>query len=67
MLTKLGGTPFALNADLIETIEKTPDTTVRLTTKQYYVVKESMDEVFCRIIEYHRECNDVFARFDLQR
>lgn len=52
MLTKLNNVPFALNPDLIETIEETPDTTVRLVTKNIIIVKEPMEEVTRKIYEY---------------
>ncbi len=44
-LTRLNDTEFVLNCDLIETIQENPDTTIRLTTGNLYIVKESMDEV----------------------
>lgn len=61
-LTKLNGTSFTLNSDLIETVEETPDTTIRLTTKNYHIVAESMDEVVQRVIQYKRECHDLPGR-----
>ena len=45
-LTRLGGDPFLLNAELIEYVESRPDTFVTLTTGSRIVVAESMDEVF---------------------
>ena len=61
-LTKLDGSAFALNPDLIETIMENPDTTIHLTIKKFYLVKESMDEVVERVIEYRKEINGVFDR-----
>jgi flagellar protein FlbD len=52
ILTKLNNVQFALNPDLIETIEETPDTTVRLVTKNIIIVKEPMAEVTKKIYEY---------------
>lgn len=57
LLTKLNDIPFVLNDDLIETIEETPDTTIRLTSKNYIIVKESMMEVVAKVIEFRRETN----------
>jgi flagellar protein FlbD len=59
VLTKLGGTPFALNADLIETIVENPDTTIYLTLKKYYIVQESMQEVIDKVIAFRKEINGV--------
>lgn len=44
-LTKLNGTPFMLNAELIETMEATPDTVITLVTGRKYIVKEPIEEV----------------------
>ena len=62
-LTKLDGTLFALNSDLIETIVETPDTTIHLTIKKFYIVKETMDDVIGRVIEFRKEINGVLKRF----
>ncbi len=51
-LTKLNDTPFVLNCDLIETIQENPDTTIRLTTGNIHIVKETMDEVVGATIRY---------------
>ena len=53
-LTRLNGQPFVLNAELIRTVEETPDTTIRLTNGEHYIVKESMDDVVERAIDYGR-------------
>ncbi len=57
VLTKLDDTKFIVNSDLIETVEERPDTTIRLTTKSYYIVKESMDEVVDRVIAFKKHTN----------
>lgn len=54
-LTKLNQVKFALNADLIETIEETPDTVISLVTGRKYIVMEPMEEVRNKCIEYKRE------------
>ncbi len=61
ILTKLNDIPFTLNDDLIETIEEMPDTTIRLTSKNYFIVKESMMEVVAKVIEFRRQTNGVIA------
>jgi flagellar protein FlbD len=45
---------FVLNAELIETIEETPDTVITLTTNKKLLVEESMDEVVRRVMDYRR-------------
>ena len=54
-LTRLGGEPFVLNAELIRYVETRPDTFVTLTTGERVVVTESMDEVVERTIDYQRQ------------
>ncbi len=63
ILTKLNGVTFGLNSDLIETIEETPDTTIRLTTKNYHIVQESTQEVIDKIVDFKNKCyNDMTSR-----
>lgn len=54
-LTKLNGTEFILNSNLIETIYENPDTTIHLTNGTIYIVKESKAEVVKRTLQYHRQ------------
>ncbi len=53
-VTRLNGSIFYINPDLIETIERTPDTVIRLTTEKRFVVREKPDEIISRIVEYKR-------------
>jgi len=53
-LTRLNGRPFVLNAEQIKTVERTPDTLVTLLTGDQFVVRESLEEVVRRAIEYGR-------------
>ena len=53
-LTRLNHLPLVLNADLIETIEVTPDTVISLTTGQKLVVREPAEEVVRRVVEFRR-------------
>lgn len=58
-LTKLNGVPFSLNDELIETISENPDTTINMTTKNFYIVKESTEEVIDKIVEFRRKINHI--------
>jgi flagellar protein FlbD len=53
-LTRLGGEPFILNAELIDYVEARPDTFITLTTGERLVVAESMDEVMRRAVAYQQ-------------
>ncbi|MEB3285152.1 MAG: flagellar FlbD family protein [Candidatus Sericytochromatia bacterium] len=54
-LTRLTGMSFVLNSDLILSMEATPDTVLTLTTEQKLLVRENLDEVIARVIEYKRK------------
>ncbi|RMF87850.1 MAG: flagellar protein [Planctomycetota bacterium] len=53
-LTRLGGEPFVLNADLICYVERRPDTYITLTTGERIVVLETMEEVMRRAVLYQQ-------------
>ena len=53
-LTRLGGELFVLNAELIRYVEARPDTFVTLVSGERVVVRESMDEVVSRALDYQR-------------
>jgi flagellar protein FlbD len=53
-LTRLGGEPFVLNADLICYVEALPDTFITLTSGERLVVTESLDEVMRRAVAYQQ-------------
>lgn len=53
-LSHMNGQEFVLNAELIQYVEAKPDTIITLTSKERLVVKESLDEVVRRVIEYGR-------------
>ena len=54
-LTRLSGPVFALNPDLIERAEATPDTVVTLVNGSKYVIRESLDELIELIREYRAD------------
>jgi flagellar protein FlbD len=53
-LTRLNGNRFVLNAQLIQTIEERPDTTIVLVNGETFIVKERMNDVIARAVEYGR-------------
>lgn len=54
VVTKLNGEPLVLNAELIELVERTPDTVVTLTTGRKLLVRESVEEIVRRVLEYKK-------------
>ena len=53
-LTRLNGQRFVLNAEKIRYLEQTPDTMVCCESGEKLMVKESLDEVIRRAIDYAR-------------
>ena len=51
-LTRLTGAPFALNPDLVERVDCTPDTVITLVDGTKYLVGESLQEVSDIILSY---------------
>jgi flagellar protein FlbD len=54
MLTRLNGQSFVVNAEKIRLVEATPDTVVCCETGERLMVRESLQEVIRRAIEYGR-------------
>jgi flagellar protein FlbD len=52
MVTRLNGPSFALNPDLIERADATPDTVLTLVDGTKYLIAESVDEVVEAIMDY---------------
>ncbi len=53
-LTRFGGDPLLLNAELIQYVESRPDTFITLTSGERLVVAETMDEVLRRVMVYQQ-------------
>lgn len=58
-LTRLNGTKFWLNANLIEQMESAPDTVITLTTGNNIIVKEVVNDVIEKIIGYHTRVENI--------
>jgi flagellar protein FlbD len=53
-LTRFGGEPFLLNAELIQYVEARPDTFITLANGERLIVTETMDEVLRRVMVYQQ-------------
>jgi flagellar protein FlbD len=51
-LTRLDGTEFHINPDLIECAEETPDTVLTLTNGNHFLVQEKTRTITDRIISF---------------
>ena len=54
-LKRLNGTAFWLNPELIEQLDRTPDTVITLVTGNNIVVLEPVDVVVEKILDYRRK------------
>jgi flagellar protein FlbD len=52
VLTRLNRSRFAVNPDLIERVQATPDTTIIMVDGATFVVTETMDDVIAQIIRF---------------
>jgi flagellar protein FlbD len=53
-LRRLNNQPVMINADLIESVEATPDTLVTLTSGNKLLVRDTMEEVQSKIVDFKR-------------
>nr|WP_303790487.1 flagellar FlbD family protein [Anaerotruncus colihominis] len=60
VVTKFKGERFVLNCELIETISENPDTTISLTNGDLYIVRESIQEIIDKTIDFKRK---IYQRF----
>ncbi|MEN9800500.1 MAG: hypothetical protein RL653_4197 [Pseudomonadota bacterium] len=53
-VTRLDGSEFLVNDDLILQVERTPDTVLTLSTGLRLLVKESPEEIVRRVVDFRR-------------
>jgi flagellar protein FlbD len=56
-VTRTNSRKIVINAELIESVEATPDVVITLTTGHKILVKETIDEIREKVIEYKKKCN----------
>jgi flagellar protein FlbD len=61
-LTRLDGKEIVVNADLVLTVEATPDTVITLATGEHLMVREPPGEVVERAAAWRRRCASGPAR-----
>ncbi len=54
-LTKQNDELLLLNPDQIELVTATPDTTIKMLSGKYYIVKETPEELTKKVIEFRKE------------
>ncbi|HJX64005.1 MAG TPA: flagellar FlbD family protein [Polyangia bacterium] len=56
-VTRLDHNTMVVNAELIATVESTPDTLLTLNNGHQFLVRDTVEEVVARAIEYRRQIN----------
>ena len=65
-VTRLNGAEIVINASVIESLESTPDTVVRLLNGQRLAVRETVDEVIGKVVSYQREVHQPLPRAETE-
>jgi flagellar protein FlbD len=54
-LRRLNNQPIIVNCDLIESVESTPDSVVTLVSGNKLIVRDTLDEIRARVVQFKRE------------
>ena len=64
-LTRLNSQALIVNSDLVKFVEQAPDTLITLLNGEKFMVRESVDQVVERIIEFRRSVlRGIFPAWD---
>lgn len=63
-LTRMNGRILAINPELVTWIDVTPDTSIALLNGDHIMVRESLDEVIAKVIEFKRCVRAPFSETD---
>lgn len=61
-VTRLNGKELVVNAELVQFLEESPDTVITLLNDEKVVVREPVDEVVRRVVDYQREIRNFQPR-----
>ena len=59
VLTKRNNERFLVNHNQIECIEMTPESKIVMMNRDYYIVKETPEDIIRKITEYNAKVQDV--------
>lgn len=54
MLTKLNGSPVAVNSSQIEYIDLIPESKITMMNGKYHIVKETQEEIIEKIVQFNQ-------------
>jgi len=58
-VTRLNDSVLVINVEMIQSLQATPDTVITFTNHDCLMVKEPVEEISQRIVEYQRSVNPV--------
>jgi len=64
-VTRLNGSNFVLNCELIETVEATPDTVITTINGKKFIVSETIEELVEKMIQYNLTLTPKFLQIAL--
>lgn len=54
MLTKLNGSPIAVNSSQIEYIDLIPESKITMMNGKYHIVQETQEEIIEKIVQFNQ-------------
>ncbi len=66
VLRKMNGEQFLVNHNQIECIELIPECKVVMMNHDYYLVRESADEIIAKIADYNAKVQDIYRQLTVQ-
>ena len=63
-VTRFNHSELIVNADLIEFVERTPDTVITMLTGRKVLVREPVEEVMRRVVAYRRQVGPTVPRLE---
>lgn len=66
-LTKLSKEEFVINSAQIEAIEIIPESKVIMMNKDFFIVRETADEIINKIIEFNAKIHDVYRQIEIKK
>ena len=61
-VTRLNDSVLMINVEMIQSLQATPDTVITFTNHDRLMVKEPVEEISQRIVEYQRSVNPVIGQ-----
>jgi len=67
LVTRFDGSTFYINAELIRSIEHTPDTVITLTSDYKIIVRDTAEQILERIIAYQQNVHGAGFNYSIKQ